>query len=393
MSIRNVIFFLSSLGAVLSLSLTALRFTSSFGIGELLMLLSLVIFLLMYKKLKKNRKAPSKFVLSFFIFCLLGFVCTIFFFQEVQSEAFFGEAVRTFFAYLFSMTTALMISTLILTKEDFSTLIKFILQCCMATMVVVVVVNFSEFLSTVVSLGGGARFYGFSKNPNQIGSLIVPIPLIAMYLYKIKKINKWFYIFSLVMWLLLAIAVGSDALNYSLLLCLTLFVILNLNKFSFGLKTIMLILVSAFLFYISDDVYDYILNTNNNNNQASVRYLLWNNAFIGWLESPLIGFGPGSYSGLTGPFEGAESHNTFIDLLTNVGLIGFVMFLSFIIKLEYYFLKLREYQIFFIVFAYLCFGLFHNILRHPMYWILLFSVYSYKNLLETNVDIRSNSSI
>ena len=44
------------------------------------------------------------------------------------------------------------------------------------------------------------------------------------------------------------------------------------------------------------------------------------------MNSPVVGLGAGVFSGISGPLQQFESHNTFIDLMTNGGIILSVLF-------------------------------------------------------------------
>lgn len=104
---------------------------------------------------------------------------------------------------------------------------------------------------------------------------------------------------------------------------------------------------------------------------ASSRYPLWRHGWEGIARSHFLGVGPGPQSGLSGPFQGEEAHNVWIDLMLQGGLISMVA-----LALLLWFVFRRSVQghtkvgvammAFFVVM-----GTAHFLLRHPLYWSLI----------------------
>ena len=62
--------------------------------------------------------------------------------------------------------------------------------------------------------------------------------------------------------------------------------------------------------------------------QGEGRLSLWTNGLRAWLDAPILGHGPGSFSGDTAPYQGQEAHNTIIDWMASFGIIGVVSLLA-----------------------------------------------------------------
>lgn len=389
---RKVIISLGVLGSILSLSLTSLRLSDNIGFGELIIIVSFLYYILNFRGIIDNSKfaKPTKFVMLFFLFLLSGFIYTSIFIYQLQTDEYFVGVVRTFIAYLFSITNALLVAKMISEEMDFIFLVKSVVFYFTLVVGISILLQFPQFLDCLLS--SGARFYGFSKNPNQLGSLAAVIPFSVLYLKQKKQIGLFYTIFSLGVLLLLSFAIKSDALFYGLIFSSGLYFILNFRNLNFE-KRVVLFVVVLFIFinYVYDALFLYIEKTNMEGDQSDVRYLLWNNAIEGIQSSPLLGFGPGSFSGLTGPFQGAESHNTFIDLSTNIGILGLIIFISLLSKIFYKLYGLNEKFLILVLSSILVFGFFHNILRHPLFWIILFSLYTISS--KKNVSINYNSSL
>lgn len=365
----------SVLGSVLSLALTNLRFNEFFGIGELLMLISLGLFVFSsksnnYKNLKN--KIPTVFLLSFVLINFLAFVYVLFFVPNLHDNLYYDGFIRTFVAYLFGILNAIVLFlTIKETQIDF--FFKTVLRCFNFTYFFTFIALYGVLIS---DLDSGERFLGFALNPNQHGTLLVTIPFISLYLFNKKEIKLWFFIFTLFISFVLIKAIISDAVYYSLVVCSFMLFFMKIKSIKFEAKIFLAILsIFIFYFFIYDNLLEYVLDTNQNADQASVRFILWYNGFQAFLSSPFIGFGAGAYSGDFFPFSYMECHNTFIDLLTNVGLIGFIYYLSFLFNsVRINFLNKNIYIVL-ILASLVIFSLFHNILRHPSFWLIIFSVY------------------
>lgn len=379
--LKDLIFNLSVFGSILSLSTTKLRLNEDIGLGELFIVASLMLFLLNIRSLCSNvgkKSLPIWFISSFIITNLLGFLYSIFFIDQLYNNDFLFGVVRTSSAYLLCLANGIQLAALIENKNDF----EFFFKKILFYFNIVTLISFILLMPNLLAaLGGGARFSGFSKNPNQLGTITAVAPFIAFYLYKVKRIKLFTLLFTLLVVALLAKVISSDAVYYSLILCGFIYLFLTFKNYNIQLK-FFLIMLFALIFYnlVLSNLEHYIIETNDDGDQATVRYILWGNALISLLSSPIVGFGPGAYSGLTGPFQGAESHNIIIDYLTNTGIIGLIFLFVFLYKILYKLYQSKEHFILLSLISLLTFGLFHNILRHPIFWALLFVIYSYNNL-------------
>ena len=126
------------LGAILSLALTELRLTSFFGLGELLILLSISLYLLsiFYQKLFiKLSYLPINFVFFLFVSLFFGFITVLFFFPEIKVPKYYDEFIRASIAYVFVIINALMISSLITDKSVLIYLLKMYSQIVLLILV------------------------------------------------------------------------------------------------------------------------------------------------------------------------------------------------------------------------------------------------------------------
>lgn len=106
-------------------------------------------------------------------------------------------------------------------------------------------------------------------------------------------------------------------------------------------------------------------------NKAGVRKTLWIHAFEVWKLSPIVGQGPGAFSYLDSPDVRQEAHNLLLDMLTQVGIVGVVLFAALYIWLIIGAIKARDpYSITLLVILMVFSGA-HFMLRQPMFTLYM----------------------
>ena len=118
------------------------------------------------------------------------------------------------------------------------------------------------------------------------------------------------------------------------------------------------------------------------------RLELFKMAYIQVSKSPLIGLGPGALTyNLDNKFSlGRESHNSFIDLTLYVGFVGLIIYSLLLISILIKSVKRKNILIFGSILALVMFSMFHNILRHPIYWISFLLLLNYLDNKNTNYN-------
>ncbi|MBF6652508.1 hypothetical protein C3B47_06320 [Flavobacterium columnare] len=366
----------SVLGAILSMTITELRFNSFVGVPELLMVLAIFFFLIsLFKKKPSNVRAkiPSNFLIGFFVLNLVGFFYAMIFVEDLRNyDLFYEGAIRTFFAYMLAVLNCVALF-LTIEKSEIIYVLKRILFYFNLTYIFTIATLFPLFL---FSISNGERFFGYALNPNQHGTLLVGIPFLTIYLYQNKFIKRIFFLITIFISVVIAYAIISDAVFYSVILTMFLYFVLYLKKIDIQIKILLFVFFLLICnFYLVEVLVKYVDETNSNADQANVRFTLWMNGVQAFLDSPLVGFGPGSFSGDFHPFEWTECHNTFIDLLTNVGIIGVFIYLVLILRITVKLYFKMNYLPILILISLIIFSFFHNVLRHPTFWMLLLTVY------------------
>jgi len=190
---------------------------------------------------------------------------------------------------------------------------------------------------------GDVRFVGWTNNPNQLALYTTVFLLITLYyfIHSQKISRKVVYLLILLGLGWIGIKTESDALQLSWFIGLCLLLILlwikvvsaPIKVFWKGLWFKILIPLAAvhtvitFRSPISDKITETLLKIYEEGDQGATRFNLWLKGIKALESSPMFGLGPGRHSGET-LFRKEEAHNMYIDITTNVGILGISIFLS-----------------------------------------------------------------
>jgi O-antigen ligase len=111
------------------------------------------------------------------------------------------------------------------------------------------------------------------------------------------------------------------------------------------------------------------------NGQGDTRLTLWKEAYAKGMESVFVGYGPGPHltakSFKRPPPDKFEAHNTFLDLLTQGGVLGVLAFCGLIGAAIHGGLQARAPTLVALCCGLLIFSLFHFVVRQPIFWFAL----------------------
>ena len=230
------------------------------------------------------------------------------------------------------------------------------------------------------------RFTGWSKNPNQLALLIVSLPFLALWLIRNTQYSCGKCIgVALFVYLVAAVLCQSDALFVAWAVGGGVVAVfawvgsLHRNNVSsrsafisaIGIPGVVIALGIWFSTTALSDFVSALINVYEQGAQGSLRLSIWSHGIDAFSDSPLVGHGPGAFSGVLGPYRGYEAHNTFIDLATNTGLLGLVLYIALIGGLLIRLFKERQIYLFAALASITVFSCFHYVLRHPIYWVVL----------------------
>ncbi|MCG7345457.1 hypothetical protein MHZ92_15070 [Sporosarcina sp. ACRSL] len=364
--------------ALSSTTFTKIRFIGPIGIGELLLLLTaiFIIIQLTYNQKLYICEKSVKLVFLLYSFILLAFISNLF-------GAFNGTIEIINFRDTVALLIPIALILLVVHLPDYQNVLKktayhfyffshaYIYFCLIYLLVIhnFLYIDFFFYYST--------RFSGLSLNPNQLALLTLILPIITLYLMSKKRISKYLGILNIVAVVWIGIKIESDALLLTWTLSLFIYsyvIFFKRLKFEKHVKVIVNIFVLSFLVSMLKIALDFFKSVSNSfdevSNQSSIRYVLWENGLKAFTKSPLIGNGTKSQSGISSPFEGDEAHNTLIDLISMLGLFGLLvillLFLWAIVNSR------KNIYCLILLLQLLIFSNFHNVIRQPIIWFVLF---------------------
>lgn len=202
-------------------------------------------------------------------------------------------------------------------------------------------------LSPTRNIHGTIELFGANIDPNFIG-----IPLVTASILLLNDIlnisNKRFYVCFIIGYILNVIAIIetssrgnllSFALGNGLILLYYIF-----NKKKSSKKILVLFVISIILFYglqyLSNVFEENLTRMTEINSESGQRLSLWKYSMDLWLSSPSsFIFGNGYNAVVALEATGHCSHNTYMQLLSETGIVGFYLFVAFLfhmIKKCYY---------------------------------------------------------
>jgi hypothetical protein len=344
--------------------MTSLRFLGLVGFGELLILVSILLLLLKFpKQISRFNFRPEgliKLYTFLSVFLVLPIVTgVVFFLTDYNSTPVYLISFAMGWLLAFSMVVALGYG-LNMKRVTFYFALSFVVSNAISYFV------FPYYY--------GDRFIGFASDPNQLMFYVSSLSLMLV-LYDKKLLVL---ILPFVIWI--GVITKSDSYFFQLIVIAMLYFV---YRFLFSSKVVFyqkvwgsilfgLGVLALIIFFYADQL-KLIWDASD---EGGARIGLFVHAFQVALQSPLFGFGAGSFSGVTSPFHNAEAHNTFLDFSMQFGFLFpvliYVIIFSFLIKK----LKHNQYIEAAFVTAFIISGLFHYNGRHFIFWVE-FAVFFY----------------
>lgn len=174
------------------------------------------------------------------------------------------------------------------------------------------------------------RISSFLNNPNSLGILLVLTILSTLYLLKSKKLNKYkFSIYFLIQFLGLLLTQSRTAfLTLIIAILIYLFTLTN-KKNQFVLVFVLMIPVVLLAFQANNFGLNISIINRFRNLNLSGRERMWKVLYETFLNNYVIGVGfSTSYESLLGDIN-LVSHNIYLRVLAEMGLVGFSFFIIF----------------------------------------------------------------
>ncbi|WP_343599015.1 O-antigen ligase family protein [Pseudomonas sp.] len=389
---------------------TELRFGSMpIGIGEVMVML-LFLWALRYRQAIRYLKHP---VMLFW----MGFIA-IAAVAMLLGTVKGASSMHTAAAYLYSGCFSLMAIACLeqASKQQFEHFIK-ALVLVPGLMLLIPFLCFATDATELAGLLGintdfPSRLSAWSTNPNQLGLLLLPIPFWLLAVYRDTKWQgkRWLRNFGLIWaFFVLGICVRSDALLLAWFIGLPLLTGVALvwakpfNWRLFGTTLAAFVLAFASFKVMVDgpgreqlvkaetavsgavaSIFgtapakgsspafapgksDSLIGVGFDQNKSGVRKTLWIHAYEAWLQAPFIGHGPGAFSYLEDPAKKEEAHNLGFDMLTQVGIIGVLLFAALYLWLLVKACQARDPYSLAVLVVLMIFSGAHFMLRQPVF--------------------------
>lgn len=222
-------------------------------------------------------------------------------------------------------------------------------------------------LSFIMSSTGGVRLTALMGNAAYVASYLMLHSFIVIYLLKIewkKIVRRYFYIFSLLLFIFILINTETRGAFLGLLFFAVLFVLgylwvqrKNRNKIYYGLL-ILLIIIFVFITLLftqkqanwvkNVSLFNKIAHISLSDTTAQSRLMIWRNSLEGVKEKPIFGWGEENFIYVFNkyfPIEifhdtGSEvwfdrPHNILVQHLVQGGIVGLILYLSVFFYLIY----------------------------------------------------------
>jgi O-antigen ligase len=229
----------------------------------------------------------------------------------------------------------------------------------------------------------GPRLRGWSENPNQLGLAMAAMPFLGWWLLRrtSSRFGKIVWASGIALCMVVGIASQSDGLraawvaSFGAVGSLLVFRVTVRGRFRW-LQIVLFIvpaLMAAFVALLhADDVIDFAYDVADRvyaeGDQGEKRFELWNSGIQAIAASPVVGFGPGHFSGYFGPFEHMEAHNSFIDWGASTGLAGLLIYLGLLAWVLGRALQSGETELVGMLVAVVMTSVFSYLLRQPDFW-------------------------
>lgn len=210
----------------------------------------------------------------------------------------------------------------------------------------------SVFFSSLICINSDTTLseYTFRKtggtgDPNEFSTmLLVSIGyMIGGFRSGTSTIQKLVQISVIMVYLIALLMAGSKSAMLVLALLVLIYFILLLKKRSFKSKVnitisyiVFFILIVFVLWHINPEMIVNVLGRFEDNSTAGERFISWMAGFQMWMSSPFVGIGPQNYVNMIAQNYSyiAESsraaHSIYVQSLVEIGLFGFIPFLTFI---------------------------------------------------------------
>lgn len=305
-----------------------IRFDVGFSLTIPILMLPFTFMLIYIKRIKVYIYKEDIFLFFFYLFCAMSFVYSIN--VEYTSRFIFGSILM---CLLLVSTRALLIG------RDLNSILDKTGLCYVLLNAIFYFIGFIKlpYLSEhdlyfgVFIEKGLPRLTGTTIDPN-----FAALCLSFFSVYFLTRKNYFLFLFSTILVVLTLSRSGMISLVLAIL-----FILLFTGSLLLKTRNITIIILVVIMFYIGvsfldSNILDEVLQKRTSGVESGAgRFDLWSSALSFIYERPLLGSGIFTFRDLYFKASGEArfAHNTFIEIATEVGILGFMIFLFFIVSL------------------------------------------------------------
>ena len=235
----------------------------------------------------------------------------------------------------------------------------------------------------------GSRYVGWAANPNQLALAVLAAPFVGLRLAATRKgaARGWAFLVAAGA-VVVGLASESDALLISWVTgaAVTLVLVwLRLCRRGFhqlGTAVVAYVLVPVVIVggaftagpTLASEAETTVAAAYRANGQGEDRVRLWGYGVEAIAAAPLFGLGPGSHAGRTAPDGSSEAHNSFIDWGASTGLVGLAAYVALLGWAAVAAIRHGRVALLGGLVALIAFGMFHYVLRQPVYWFYVLAI-------------------
>jgi hypothetical protein len=335
-SIQNILILLM----ILFFGFTSLRF-GMYGLGELILLFFCTAQLVNQKTILVSIKNHifSVFWIAYLAIITFGYAINTFLRISPQSVTF---DYRAYIVILFLCFTF----ELLFKRSSFThlySLLRFIYfwgLLVIGILYLLYLQGMRSLFGFYLTYAGSDIFSPFANDYHQFAYFVAPLPFVGIYILTKEKSSslRILALAGIILSIKIGLSTTSSTLVSAWAISAMLFLILKAGEWlkkqnkSLSMVIVLTCLIIIILFFNYERVIGFVQNFFDGDTNGQNRILIWTSAVQAWLHSPIFGLGPGSYSG-THVFGGYEAHNTFLQILTQGGIIGGFAYLLLISRM------------------------------------------------------------
>ena len=349
-------------------------------IADAIMLLFFLLTIFSSKRYLPKVFNLSKFVVFFIMLCSFSII------NIINLKQFLTSFLPWIYALILIYSFSILLNNIDF-KNVNQIVTKAILINFVASFIIIILYKYLNFeLINISNNGFGGRYTYFTINPNQnIFYMINMLSILFIFQIAEKVINKKYY-FLLLISILPILETGSRTGIFLFVLLVFLSFLYTFKSFKNSIISIIFLVIGIYIF---KDI-NFTLNSsaanraisvfNHKQGESIVKGASEDTIELGtelFFKNPIIGIGQGNF---VRNYNHFEIHNTFISILAETGILGFIGFLSIIFYLLYSILRSsnKTYQFYAtaVLIIFLISNTAHMVLRERWLWVMfIFIIY------------------